>query len=54
MPVIPTFNISRMGIIVEVPDDSLDELVEALEFPSGYGQVMKACDFWTESVLVRV
>lgn len=41
--IIPTFNITRMGIIRDVPVDfSLDELVESLVFPSGSGLVMKA------------
>ena len=41
--VIPTFNITRMGIVRDVPVDfSLDELVESLVFPSGCGQVLKA------------
>ena len=37
--VIPTFKITRMGIVRDVPVDfSLDELVESLVFPSGCGQ----------------
>ena len=40
--VIPTFNITRMGIVRDVPVDfSLDEFVGSLEFPSGGVQVMK-------------
>lgn len=40
---IPTFNISRMGLIRGIPTDwSMEELVLALELPEGCGRVMKA------------
>lgn len=40
---IPTFNVTRMGIIRQVPTDiSMSEFVESLELPIGCGKVMKA------------
>lgn len=41
--IIPTYNITRMGLVRGVPVDwSLDEFVESLEIPEGYGIVLKA------------
>lgn len=41
--VIPTFNITRMGLIKGVPVDwAMDEFIESLELPPGCGKVMKA------------
>ncbi|KAI5636441.1 hypothetical protein NE865_10861 [Phthorimaea operculella] len=41
--VIPSFNITRMGIIREVPVEwTLEELLRAVEVPSGFGKVIKA------------
>ncbi|XP_069354525.1 uncharacterized protein [Maniola hyperantus] len=40
---IPTFNVTRMGMVRGVPVDwHLDEFVESLELPSGCGEVLKA------------
>lgn len=40
---IPTFNITRMGLVRNVPVDmSLDEFAESLEVPEGCGFVLKA------------
>ncbi|CAH2100585.1 unnamed protein product [Euphydryas editha] len=40
---VPTYNITRMGLIKGIPVDwSMEELVESLELPSGCGAVMKA------------
>ncbi|XP_045505003.1 uncharacterized protein LOC123701544 [Colias croceus] len=40
---IPTYNFSRMGIVRGVPTDiSMQECVEALEIPQGFGIVLKA------------
>ncbi|XP_041982227.1 uncharacterized protein LOC121735456 [Aricia agestis] len=41
--VIPSYSVSRMGIIRNVPVDwSMEELVENLQVPVGYGKVVKA------------
>ncbi|CAH2238588.1 jg23693 [Pararge aegeria aegeria] len=40
---IPTFNITRMGLVRGVPVEwHLDEFVESLDLPSGCGEVLKA------------
>ncbi|CAH2090165.1 unnamed protein product [Euphydryas editha] len=40
---VPTYNITRIGLIKGIPVDwSMEELVESLELPSGCGAVMKA------------
>ncbi|CAH2107431.1 unnamed protein product [Euphydryas editha] len=41
--IIPTFNITRMGLVKGIPVDwSMDELVESIELPSGCGIIVKA------------
>lgn len=41
--VIPTFNVTRMGIVRGVPTDlALDEFVKDVELPSGCGEILKA------------
>ncbi|CAG4969984.1 unnamed protein product [Colias eurytheme] len=40
---IPTYNFSRMGIVKKVPTDfSMQEFVDAVELPRGYGIILKA------------
>lgn len=40
--VIPAFNVSRLGILKRVPlDVSMEELVCGLDYPQGYGSVLK-------------
>lgn len=40
---IPTYNVTRIGIVRQVPTDmSMTEFVESLELPSGCGKVLKA------------
>ncbi|CAH2226772.1 jg16555 [Pararge aegeria aegeria] len=40
---IPTFNITRMGLVRGVPTDwHLDEFIDSLELPAGCGEILKA------------
>lgn len=40
---VPTFNVTRMGVVRGVPTDwSMDELVESIELPQGCGNILKA------------
>ncbi|CAH2221495.1 jg1322 [Pararge aegeria aegeria] len=40
---IPTYNITRMGLVRGVPSDwHLDEFVKSIEIPSGCGEILKA------------
>lgn len=41
--IIPSYSITRMGIVRQVPVDwTLEELAESIEVPSGYGSIVKA------------
>ncbi|KAJ0169486.1 hypothetical protein K1T71_015073 [Dendrolimus kikuchii] len=41
--IIPTYNISRMGIVRDIPTDmSMEDLVKKIELPQGSGPILKA------------
>lgn len=41
--IIPSYSVTRMGIVRQVPVEwTLEELVEALEIPTGYGSIVRA------------
>ncbi|CAK1597680.1 unnamed protein product [Parnassius mnemosyne] len=49
--VIPSYNVTRMGIVRQVPVEwTLEELISSIEVPAGFGSIIKARRFNRKSV----